>query len=302
MSSFFKQLYRYTHPRSYRHNESLWPHVKISRAESGEIASLCYKKESIPIIPLSVFRGTCTGDALLVATGPSVSKLCFDSIPDMPAIGVNGAYFLNEKVDFRFYLIVDMGFIDNRDDIVFDIISDNGLILFTTMHGVAKIIDRFSMSAVRCQFSIVEDATCKIYHSKIERQYLYEYYGEHDGVAFFEHNKSVAFSKDIRLGVFDAETVVYWALQVIAYLGFECLYIAGLDMSNFHMPRFYETDNDKQPTTLPDKVSSVVIPAFRHASNIMKSKNITVKNLSLESAIDNDIFEKVDSDVVFKAS
>lgn len=68
------------------------------------------------------------------------------------------------------------------------------------------------------------------------------------------------------------------------------------------MPRFYETDNDKLPTTLPDKVSSVVIPAFRHASNIMKSKNITVKNLSLESAIDNDIFEKVDSGVVFKAS
>ncbi len=49
------------------------------------------------------------GEVLLTATGPSVKALRFENIPAMPAIGVNGAYCLHRQVDFRFYVIVDMG-------------------------------------------------------------------------------------------------------------------------------------------------------------------------------------------------
>lgn len=32
MGSLFKQIYRYTRPRAYRHNENLWPFTRIARA------------------------------------------------------------------------------------------------------------------------------------------------------------------------------------------------------------------------------------------------------------------------------
>lgn len=42
MGSLFKQIYRYTRPRAYRHNENLWPWVKIRRAASGERRNLYF--------------------------------------------------------------------------------------------------------------------------------------------------------------------------------------------------------------------------------------------------------------------
>lgn len=98
---------------------------------------------------------------LLTATGPSVKALRFENIPAMPAIGVNGAYCLHRQLDFRFYVIVDMGFIDSRPEIVRDVIQRPGLTLFTTVHGVARILDRFGPAAIGCRLAIVEDAACK---------------------------------------------------------------------------------------------------------------------------------------------
>lgn len=164
MGSFFKQVYRYSHARPYRHNENLWPYVKIARGEGGEIAALWYKHRPVPIVPLSELRNSCWGEVLLTATGPSVKTLRFENIPAMPAIGVNGAYFLHRQVDFRFYVIVDMGFIDSRPEIVHDVIQRPELTLFTTVHGVARILDRFGQAAIGCRLAIVEDAACKIYH------------------------------------------------------------------------------------------------------------------------------------------
>ena len=236
----------------------------------------------------------------MTATGPSVNSICFGDIPEMPALGVNGAYYLSSKVSFRFYVIVDMGFIDQRPDIIEEIILATGLILFTTVHGVAKIIDRFTLAGVKCQFAVIEDAAFKIYSPKINPLALWDHY-RHDGdVHFSSVCKSIAFSHDIRHGIFDAGTVVYWAFQILSFLGFKQLFIAGLDMNNFDLPRFYETPENQLPTFLPEKVEDMIIPAFSHAGERMKINNIAIKNFSLSSAIDSSIFEKVDCHVFFK--
>ncbi|QJW54744.1 hypothetical protein HL670_01624 [Serratia plymuthica] len=170
MGSFFKQVYRYSHSRPYRHNENLWPYVRIERAQSGEIAVLHYKKQPVPLVALSALKDSCQGPLLLTATGPSVNDICFNHIPAMPTMGVNGAYSLHPRVDFHFYVIVDMGFIDQRPDIIENIILKPDLILFTTVHGIAKIIDRFTLAGVKCRFAVVEDAAFKIYSPKITPQ------------------------------------------------------------------------------------------------------------------------------------
>ncbi len=70
MGSLFKQIYRYTRPRAYRHNENLWPFTRITRAPSGEISALRYKGKTVPLVSLSALKNSMQGEVLLTATGP----------------------------------------------------------------------------------------------------------------------------------------------------------------------------------------------------------------------------------------
>lgn len=146
MSSFFKQLYRYTHKRPFRHNENLWPYMRISRAASGEIISLNFRGQAIPIVSLASLAGAFTGPIMLTATGPSVKEINFKTPAPIPSMGLNGAWSLHSVVDFKFYVIVDMGFLDRRPEMVAEIVSDPSLTLFTTAHGLARIVDRVSLA------------------------------------------------------------------------------------------------------------------------------------------------------------
>lgn len=293
MSTFFKQIYRYTRPRDFRHNENLWPYVKISRAPTGEITSLQYRGESIAIERMAALRQRHTGPVLITATGPSIKDIDFSRIPAMPVMGVNGAYALHGQISFQYYVIVDMTFIDKKLDIVLEVISNADITLFTTMHGVAKIIDAHTSAKIKCKVVIIEDACYKIYHRKVQAEKIRENYQTSDHVSLCPGHDHIAFSNDIRTGIFDAGTVVYWALQIVAFLGFQTVYIAGLDMNNFNLPRFYENEENKLPCFLDKKFTNLVEPAFRHASIVLKKKGIIVKNLSKDSALGNDIFEKV---------
>ena len=58
MGSLFKQIYRYTRPRAYRHNENLWPFTRITRAPSGEISALRYKGKTVPLVSLSALKNS----------------------------------------------------------------------------------------------------------------------------------------------------------------------------------------------------------------------------------------------------
>lgn len=303
MGSFFKQIYRYTHPRSYRHNENLWPYMKIGRARSGEITKLEYRGQYVPIADLSSLKGKFSGPVMLTATGPSVKEIDFTQPPlPIPAFGVNGAWSLSQFFEFSFYVIVDMGFFDKKPEIVANIIAARNLTLFTTAHGIARIVDRFGLKNIQCTLALIEDAACRIYQPALKPHELKDFYVVKESSAEFAPDRAdIGFSTDIRQGIFDAGTVIYWALQISLYLGFTELFIAGLDMNNFDKPRFYESQSDMQPTNLKGIFTNLVLPAFQHASLLLKDKKIRVVNLSVNSAIPDYIFEKVSyNDAFFK--
>ena len=65
-------------------------------------------------------------------------------------MGVNGAWHLADRLHFSLYTIVDMEFFDKKPDIIRAIVSQPEILLFTTMHGIAKIVDRYG-DALRCR-------------------------------------------------------------------------------------------------------------------------------------------------------
>lgn len=300
MGSLFKQIYRYTRPRSYRHNENLWPWTKIQRAPDGEICALHYKGVKVPLVSLSSLRNSAQGEVMLTATGPSTRDIDFKKLPaTLPVMGVNGAYSLALDVKFSLYLIVDMEFFDKRRELVEAIVADSGVVLFTTMHGIAKIRDRHS-AGLKCRLALIEDACYKIYQPKVADKMMWEMYKNCQPMRFCTVRQDICFSTDIRQGIFDAGTVVYWALQILCFMGFEKILVSGLDMNNFHQPRFYETAEDRLPSYLENKVDNIVIPSFAHAAQVMKENKSSVVNFSLNSAVPDSVFTKVFFDDYFK--
>lgn len=293
MKSLLKQIYRYTHPRAYRHNENLWPYIKIKRAHQGHICELSINGKPIAISDISALQSKFKGDLLLLASGPSVKETDFSTLTTTPAMGVNGAISLQAGINFNFYVVIDMTFIDQRESIIKDIISREELYFFTTVHGVLKIVNKFGYHKIKCNICLIEDACYKIYQPSVSENSIKEQFQKSSNVMFDKNNECIAFNKDIRAGIFDSGTVVYWALQIIYYLGFQRVIIAGLDMNNFNQPRFYEDANDKLPSFLESKLDSLIIPAFSLASSIFKNNNIPVINLSKNSAVDSSIFKKL---------
>ena len=292
MSSFYKQLYRYSHPRSFRHNETLWPFVKIRRAVTGEIISVSYKQQQIPMTGLSEFAARYQGEILLSATGPSVNSLNFDLFPPIPAMGVNGAYHLNKKVQFRFYIIVDMGFFNDRPQIVQHIIADPALKLFTTVHGIINIVNNFGREQIKCTLIPIEDISYRIFEPFVPIKDIRQTLRPPPGLLYSQEREDIAFNSDIRQGIADAATVIYWALQILSFCGFKKIYIIGLDMNNFNQPRFYEDNQDKLPTLLDIFLENTILPSLKHASEILRKNEVKVINLSPQSAIPDSIFKK----------
>lgn len=300
MGSLFKQIYRYTHRRAFRHNENLWPFTHITRAASGEIRTLKYKGKAVPLVNLSELKDSAQGEVLLTATGPSTRRIDFTLLPkSIPVMGVNGAWHLSDKIKFSLYTIVDMEFYDKKPDVIRSVISQADIVLFTTMHGIAKILDRYG-AELRCRLALIEDACYKIYQPKVAKNAIQQAWRGVPALRFHPQRHDICFSTDIRHGIFDAGTVVYWALQILMWLGFKTILISGLDMSNFNQPRFYETEQDKLPSWLANKVDDLVMPSFSHAANVLQQNHIRVVNFSLESAVPETIFEKVSFDEYFK--
>lgn len=300
MASIFKQIYRYTHARALRHNENFWPHMKIQRAETEQIQRLTYHGKEVQLEDLNALRKMLSGDITILATGPSINSLDLQKLTKSTFVGVNGAYKLNNKVRFSYYVIVDRGFVDKRFDIVTSVINNEELVLFTTLHCLNDILLRVGLKKIKCRLAIIEDFSFKVFKGIVRPEEYVKYYQGKKGVVLSETKPQSGFSWDIRQGIFDAGTVAYWALQISVWLGASRILLAGVDMNNFSAPRFYEKNSDILPSLLESNFDSVIRPAFMHASRELERAGIKIYNLSLNSALDEDIFEKAVPDVIFE--
>ncbi|KFX13625.1 sugar glycosyltransferase [Pectobacterium atrosepticum] len=287
----YKFLYKVAHSKKYHHNRKRWPYVKIKRNKGHEIIEFSYKEKKIPLLEIDKIRGKQKGSILLIATGPSINEIELNKELKIPVIGVNGSYYLNSKIDFSFYVVTDIHFPDHRPNIIKEIIEDKNIILFTTIDIIIKIIDKYSEESLNCSVSIIEDLNERIYEPKLNFNDLCLFY---KNKSYFHPDKTnkIGFSSDIKDGIFPGKTVVYWTLQIISHLGFEKIYIIGMDMNNFDKPRFYEDKNDKIHTQLNNDIDSI-ITSLKHASHVLEDKlGIEVINLSPNSAVPESIFKK----------
>lgn len=288
--NLYKIIYKYTHPKSLKHNRYYWPCYSVDRNSYGGIDKVFFKKKLVADNSLIT---SSQKKCMLVATGPSVKKIPKEAFyhQDIDYFGVNGAISLND-INFKYYVIIDRNFTYKRFDLVLKVLKSN-CTFFTTPRCLDIILRKISPEDILCKIKIIEPIT----EGKIER-----FLGQRESVKlskqhyFYENQKG--FSINIQNAVFDYFTVAYVALQIIYSQGSKEIYLAGLDMNNFNHPRFYENNDNKQPTMLNDYMDEL-LPAFQVAGAFLKNKNIQVYNLSRDSAVT--AFKKVDP-IIFKGA
>lgn len=303
-NTFFKLLYRYTHPRAYRHNERIGFGAAIERDAAGRLAGMRIRGERVPCVnamPMAAGRAaggfSDRGECHLIATGPSINEIDYAAL-DLPRVmGVNGAIALRRKTQVRFdyYCIVDVGFVRDHGELVDEIVAQP-LTLFATPYVMWHIAQRCAPSHMRCRVFLLDEMLFPAGQGALDpAQLSTRLLAARDAaaLAWFDAPRSLGFSLDIRRGIFEGRTVAYTGLQVLASLGFRDIYLHGLDLVDAaRTPRFYEQAGAMQPSQLDLHLRDTIEPSFRHAAALLRERGVRVTNLSLQSALGEDVMPK----------
>lgn len=112
-------------------------------------------------------------------------------------------------------------------------------------------------------------------------------------------SQNIEFSRDISKGVYIGNTVIYDSLQIAYYMGFEEIYLLGVDLDfskkiNEEGRHFYKYHNSKE--RLHEGNLNHILKSFACAANVFKNEGIILRNLSRAGTwqeIEHDNFENV---------
>ncbi|MGE8684029.1 MAG: lipopolysaccharide biosynthesis protein [Acinetobacter sp.] len=213
----------------------------------------------------------------MIASGPSIKDIDFNKyVGNYDFIGMNGAINLQD-INFKYYVVIDENFVKSRWDLMLKILNIDGVVFVTA--DCLKIIMEKNINTISCVLKVIEP----IKNMQIE-QFMSKKITVSDEDKDFIIDGDLGFSKDIFRGVFDHHTVAYVALQLCAYLNYKQILMAGVDLNNFNLPRFYECKSNMQPTQLGECID-VIFRAFSFASHYLTNQGIQVTNLSNQSAL-----------------
>ncbi|MNX99554.1 lipopolysaccharide core biosynthesis protein [compost metagenome] len=293
-----RYLYRYTHPGDHRHNETLWPFVKVRRDERDRLVGCDLQGVRGPAtIPLDQLPRGIGGDAHLILSGPSVAQIDYAQCAMGSVMGVNGSIALRAKhptLRFDYYAMLDAGFVKRRRDLVADVLAQD-LLLFVTPEVYRWIALLFENRTVRCRIAVFEEVHQRALQPRARPDELEAQLGADPELVLFDARHPMhahGFSLNPARGLFGGGTVAYTSLQFLAWLGARTVYMHGLDLTATAGPRFYESADSQLPTALDRQFSGHIEPAFRQASRLLGERGIKVYNLSLLSRLGDDVFEK----------
>ena len=298
VARILRNLYRWTHSRALRHNQVLWPLLRIERdGQEGWRVAPCVSVTPVQTAFSSIRRPA--GDvAHLILSGPSVADIGYSEL-DLPAVmGVNGSIALRRShphLRFAYYAMLDAGFVSRRRDLVADVLAQD-LLLFVTPEVLRGIAQLFSPDDIRCRIAVFEEVHQRAYLPRAQPEQLARTLRDDPDLVLFDAHAPIhplGFSLDPARGLFGGGTVAYSALQLLVWLGFRTLYLHGLDLRGASVsPRFYESADARLPSALDRQFDSHIRPAFRDASRLLGARGLRIYNLSPGSALDESVFPK----------
>lgn len=156
----------------------------------------------------------------IIGNGPSLNENDLDLIKDEYCFGQNLIYKIYPKTKWRpsFYCVQDFGILSEMGDDFSDAVQDSQCV-FVRMFGYSRTKERLS--------SLMH----KVYYVPL-------YCKSVDDIKSLE---LMGFSTDASKYLVDGDTVTYMSMQLAAYMGFERIYLLGMD---FNFPLIVDLDDN----------------------------------------------------------
>ena len=295
--SLIKQVYRYTRSRSYRHSEKIWPYIGITRDDDGCVRVSRYLGKVIPVLTLSDVAKVRADDLVIVASGPSMGQLDLNPLLQADWMAVNGSPSVLERYPdkgLQYYAVIDQGFVQDRIHTIAEILSNPHVTFFTNLFCLRKIYELIGCKNVLAHVVLFEDRQKAVYLPKVEFSEMAQLAQDSAAKLLWRAEHNVGFTRDMYRGYVSGGTVVYFALQIAAALGYKRVFLAGVDMKNFEAPRFYENEQNRLATRLHLEFEQTIYPSFALAAEVYRELGIQAYNLCLDSGLDDAIFPRID--------
>ncbi|KAB2823520.1 hypothetical protein [Aliivibrio finisterrensis] len=250
-----KRYIKLTTPRSEWFKADYWPDLK------KQDDNWFFKNIKLNIRKLSSIN-TNNKIVNIIGSGPSVNDLDLKKLKSGKNVFLNGAVSLayENKLPIYAHVIMDSNFIYNR----FDLLKKNNY---------------------RIKYILGLGAICAIAERDINILL------DNDIYLFYVDplTNSRQFSNSINDHVIDGGTVMSIAIQVFLNSNPSIVYLLGLDISNAHLPRFYEHYHNMQKSGLQKDFEYKILPFMKSASAQYHQNNVELYNCSPVSKLPFDI-------------
>jgi KDO transferase-3 len=236
------------------------------------------------IMTLDLAKDSKKGPVFIVASGSSARDFPIENFLEWPTIAMNGSISLFEKCNLKpsYYICSDISFPIEQPKLYSQGLECSETIVLAGLLAGANI-----PAANIIRLSKAKKTSYLRAFFKPEKSHI------QNGKIQFGRQRSIGFSKNLNAGYFDARTVAYIAIQLAYHLGFNKVFLVGVDL-NSGAGRFYEKSGQAvSPCNLDAALHKRILPSLRLISKSVVSERFQVYNLSAASKIPTSVFPKI---------
>lgn len=251
-----------------------------------ETVSANHTTRHASIMDFAACRGIAEGPVFIVASGASAKGFPMQRFADVPMITLNGAISMFPEQGPRpyFYVCTDTGFAHQQPDLYAKAVRlSQRLAIWPSEVGALPASTKAQI------FPLAKAARSSLRNSLFnpDTQVV-------RSRAFWgNRSRSVGFSKDLSQGFFDARTVAYAALQIACHLGFNQVFLVGVDLDQ-SVGRFYETPGQAASRChLDEAYERRILPSLKLMADRVVDEHFAVYNLSATSKVPDSVIPKI---------
>jgi Kdo-III transferase WaaZ len=301
ISKLRKRLYRQRIAPPFNHMKTLHPDFRLEEIGDGPgSCAIVWKRKTIGRTrPLGALTPPRSAECFIVASGPSLADIEFARLRGRVCFGVNGSIvkWVETGVPFSYHAITDRTFVRNRFDLVRQAIRSGADCLFT-FRVLSHIAEREPALLGHDRLFLLTEMNAVYGVPQLVPAAFDAWAVQQDGVHLHPTARltegRVGFSERLERGVFTGQTVVFVALQVCHALGFQRVFILGMDLgAGGTYARFYERGDAATRTHLYRDFEPYILPSFELARHVTAPSGFEIYNLAPRSRLPADVIPKL---------
>lgn len=281
---------------AYKHQYNCHPDFDLVR--QVQECQVLWKQQVIARLPFAhSFSQTQAGPCFIVASGPSMADIDILRIRSYPTLCLNAAIkkFSDAGLSPTYCLIVDHRVFERHWDCVVQSI-ESGALCFFNFEGLSIIAERAPALFKHQNIALIESVSRKYGIPRLSQSEALQQFSQdadfllaHDLLAYC---RSIGFSFNLQKGVFAGKTVATWAVQLAHGLGFESIWMLGVDLGGTGKAHFYAEQAGPKPDFLR-YYEPHIRGCFTLAREACEKTGVSLYNLSLNSALPTEIVPKL---------